>query len=263
MAKYRSRTTSYCNTVTLIFGVYMNSSGIYCVWDYGRPWGKYEWILYWRNTLMNCTSGFIHHTLTMKIRSSLIGICCIVALSGCWSSSDVEAIIVTLWEWETNVAVTIPAEFEQIPSALVENRQIINQILYSGRVPLTEDQIENSETYSLNLVITQSSISTWITYDQFAQTNMDKMQQYMIWYTKDETTLLNFDCGEEEISWIQTTFTIKDNYHQAKWMYLFYHYQFVYDNQWYIISLAWLPSESKALKNTFENITDSLACSWN
>lgn len=254
-------TTVYSSSATMISRLHMNSSGIYSLWNFWRQRRSYEWILYWWDDFVNHSSHFIHHTMTMKIWSGLIGVCCVVLLSGCGSSSDTTDTLLSLWG--SSLSVTIPDSFEEIPSRLVENRQITNQILYSGKEPLSASQIEQGQTYSLNLVVTQSSIATWITYDQFAQTNMDKMQQYMIWYQKKETTLENFDCGDEAISWIHSLFDIKDSYHQPNGTYSFHHYQFVYDNQWYIISLAGLPSESRTLTKTFKTITDSLGCNWN
>lgn len=251
--------TSYRSTIAWISCLHRNTLMIYSIWDCWRSWGEYEWVFYWWDDTVNHISHFISHTMTMKIWNSLIGLCCIILLAGCWSSSDAEATVLNLGDSE--LIITIPAVFEEIPSSLVENRQITNQILYSWRQPLTENQIEEGQTYSLNLVITQSAIATWISYDQFAQTNMDKMQQYMIWYQKEETTLETFECGEEEVSWIHTLFTIKDSYRQPTETYRFHHYQFVYDDTWYIISLAGLPTESRTLTKTFKTIRSSLGCS--
>ena len=196
----------------------------------------------------------------MRIWSCIIAWVCCVLLTGCWGWSSDSETTITLWanDW---IIATIPEGFEEIPSTLVENRQITNQILYSWRQPLSEEQIEDWATYTLNLIISQSAISTWVTYDQFAQVNMEKMQQYMIGFEKGETSLETFDCGENEISWVQSIFTVNDDYYQSWGAYRFYQYQFVYDNQWYIISLSSLPHESRTLRRTFKNILDSLECS--
>lgn len=198
--------------------------------------------------------------MTMKVRNSsiVVTLCGVVILSGCWSSWNSQPTIITLGD--NGLTVTIPEDFETIPSSLIENRQVTNQIVYSWRQPLSENQIEDWQTYSLNLVVTQSVIATWITYDQFAQTNMDKMQQYMVGYQKEEVTLESFECGDQEVEWIHTRFSIQDTSRQPKQTYMFHHYQFVYDNAWYIISLAWLPSESRTLSKTFKTVLTSITC---
>jgi hypothetical protein len=177
-------------------------------------------------------------------------------LVGCGSWDAIPENLRTL----DDITLTIPEWFSEIPSKLVENRQITNQILYAGKKDLTEDDIEDNISYTLNLIVTQSVIATWITYDQFAQVNTDKMQQYMIGYSRESNELLSFECWAVESQWIHTIFTIEDDYYQPGWIYRFHHYQFVHNAKGYIISLAWLPDQTRTLKKTFQSITDSLGC---
>lgn len=196
----------------------------------------------------------------MNIRTLVVAALSCLILVGCWGWSDA-----TTPEDQVvfdGVSVTVPEGFTQIPSQLVENSQITNKIIYAAKQLLSEEELLEASDYTLNLIISQSLIQSEITFDQFAQVNTEKMQQFMIGYTPGTKEVQSFECGEDQVvQWISLMFTIQDDYYRNWAKYQFYQYQFVYQDNGYIISLASDPSEQKTLKKTFEKILDSLGCS--
>lgn len=183
-----------------------------------------------------------------KIFSVCVCLTSTVALTWCfwWWSSD---------EWQPitfdTFNLTIGADYESIPPALVENKQIINKVLRSFKLP-------NPEWFDKNIVVTKSTIEQEIDYEQFATANEQKLSSQLVWYTAGDKELFVFSCLEEDdTTWIYAQFEITDPFYKTSDQYYIHQYQFVANDYGYIISYA---TDESWQEKLFKNILKSLEC---
>jgi len=191
-------------------------------------------------------------TLFFKRFISLTALCFVtLTLTGCfwWWSSDNADITVQY----DGITVVIPQEYQEVPSSLVENKQILNKVIKSFK--LIED-----EGYIDNIVITKSLIAESIDSAKFATANLDKLQENIIGFTPGQQTIDTVKCWENSsVETLRHSFSIKDSFYDNATEYFVDQFQFVYNGNWYIISSASDLSEKKITK-AFTKILKTFAC---
>lgn len=169
-------------------------------------------------------------------------------VSGCWSSSDPEVSLQTIGF--DQFALEIDSRFETIPPGLVENKQILNKVVHASRIP-------NSDWFDTNLVVTTSTINTTLTTQDFVSANEQKLNNQLVWYTPLEQYEQPFTCNNQEIPGIVSRFTVRETLFEWTDTYYLIQYQFVANQQGYIISYA---SDTQDDENLFQTIIKSLQC---
>lgn len=149
-------------------------------------------------------------------------------------------------------ALELPEAFVHVPPALVENKQLLNKVVKSFKIPA-----EEYGTFETNILISRSDLPPELDFDQFWTLNQQKLEWSLAGYTPEEKELVSFSCTDRTIQWILVTFTVQDPwYEQAPVVYLG-QYQFVDNQKWYIVSAAY-PTERD--RKQFRSIVKTLSC---
>jgi len=66
--------------------------------------------------------------------------------------------------------ITIPASYVDVSPALVENKQLVNKVLASFKIPA-----EVKGTFEPNIIITRSDLPPELNFEQFRMLNAQKL----------------------------------------------------------------------------------------
>ena len=132
---------------------------------------------------------------------------------------------------------------------MVENKQLINKILYSAK-------IDSEEWFDTNFIVTASVLPPTLDYEQFWTVNTNKIKQYVQWYIPGEKEIVTVECNGEQIKWIYVSFSVQDTLLQTNATYYMTQLQFVTNDTWYILSYATNNEDDRdALEKRMKNIT--------
>ena len=131
---------------------------------------------------------------------------------------------------------------------MVENKQLLNKVVKSFK--------RDSESwFDTNFIITKSQLPPSLDYEQFWTVNTNKLKAYVKGYQSNEKRIITIDCKNKEIKGIYISFSVKDSFMQRTSTYYMEQYQFVTNDQGYILSYAtdtekereWLEDKLKTL----------------
>lgn len=184
-----------------------------------------------------------------------VGICFFVLsffLVGCWSDAT---------DWGNNEEkkvtadwfhFTIPAWYESVIPALIENKQLVNKILLSYKLPSDEKWI-----FEQNVIFTRSSLPPDINFEQFWTLNAQKMSSELAWYTPWKKLVRLIPCEDREIQWLYVTFSLSDPRQTPPQKVWLAQLQFVDRYRGYILSAAY---RTESEQDWFEDLLDSFWC---
>lgn len=169
---------------------------------------------------------------------------CVLLLSGCGGDSLEDKTISF-----DGFSVDISGDFTTINKGLVENKQLINKILYSAK-------IDSNEWFDTNFIVTASLLPPTLDYEQFRTVNTNKLKQYVQWYIPGEKEIIEIACNGQTIKWIYVSFSVQDTLLQTNAIYYMTQLQFVANDTWYILSYATNNEDDRdALEKRMKNIT--------
>ncbi len=179
-------------------------------------------------------------------RSFLRCLCAsLVLLAGCgWTTADQEVSFEPF-------SLSIPGGYQSVSAGLVENKQILHKVVKSFKLP-TEAGV-----FSPNIVITSSAVAPKLDYEQFRTANNNKIKEDLKGYKAWKKDVVNFTCKDAEVAWIYIDFEVTDTYYKTEQTYYMAQYQFVYKEQWYIISFA---TGDPKLQNDLRSWIKTLHC---
>lgn len=147
---------------------------------------------------------------------------------------------------------TLPEWYESVIPALIENKQLVNKILLSYKLPSSQ-----TGTFEQNIIFTRSSLPPDINFEQFWTLNAQKMSAELSWYTPWKKQVRLIPCQDREIQWLYVTFSLNDprqNPPQQVWL---AQLQFVDRYRGYILSAAY---RTESQQEWFEDLLDSFGC---
>lgn len=144
----------------------------------------------------------------------------------CSRSVNVPTQEVVLSTW---LIIDIPQEREDIPSGLVENRQIMNKIIAAFRVP-------GDTSVQKNLLITKSPLELGMDLNDFWIRQSRRVQRYMAGFTLEKQTARTFVCDDRDIPGVYVEYYVTDSMRGDEQRYYFAQYMFTFSGHWYIIS---------------------------
>jgi hypothetical protein len=150
-------------------------------------------------------------------------------LTGCWGRRvSLEPISFDAF------SIGIPAWFESVSAWLVENRQITNRVVRAFR-------INDPTWFDQNIVITRSTIRPWLSFDDFAAANTQRMMRELVWFQPGRKELIKLPCESaphQTLEWILHSFVVTDTFFGQSPQYYIHQFQFVTEDSGYIISFA-------------------------
>ncbi len=150
--------------------------------------------------------------------------------------------------------IGIPEWFESVPVWLVENKQIINKVISAYRI--------NEPTwFDQNIVISRSIIRPWLSFDDFATANTQRMLRELVWFVPWKKEIITLSCDNQSdwtLQWILHSFVVEDTFFGQSPEYYIHQFQFVTEESGYIISFA---TDQQRQENLFKTIVKSLECS--
>ncbi|MBP7848395.1 hypothetical protein KA013_04260 [Patescibacteria group bacterium] len=108
----------------------------------------------------------------------------------------------------------------------------MHKVVKSFKLPTDEG------VFSPNIIITSSSVSPSLDYEQFWTANNNKIKQDLQGYKPGKKDVIAFTCDGQETQGIYLAFEVTDTFYKAQQTYYMAQYQFVYNDQGYIISYA-------------------------
>ncbi|USN54320.1 MAG: hypothetical protein H6765_07255 [Candidatus Peribacteria bacterium] len=125
---------------------------------------------------------------------------CSSILAGCSATSTKKQTIAF-----DDYRISLPAEYREVSSSLIENKQILNKVLKSYKK-------DEDRQFATNLVITKSVIAPELDYEQFWTANTNKLKSFLVGYQAGDKQLISFDCGETSIKGIYVSFSIENSF---------------------------------------------------
>lgn len=149
--------------------------------------------------------------------------------------------------------IDIPEGYQEVPTTLVENKQILNKVIKSFK-------LSDDEGYADNILITKSLIAPSVTSKQFASANREKLNSDIIGLVPGEQSLDTFDCGDAEITAYRSAFQVNETFYENASRYFVEQYQFVANEQGYLLSFA-TDQDAKQANRVMKKLIKSLKCS--
>jgi len=126
----------------------------------------------------------------------------------------------------------------------------LHKVVKSFKLPTDEG------VFSPNIIITSSSVSPTLDYEQFRTANNNKIQKDLQGYKPGKKDVIAFTCDGQEIQGIYLDFEVTDTFYKAQQTYYMAQYQFVYNEQGYIISYATGdPDQQNDLRDWIKTLT--------
>jgi len=173
--------------------------------------------------------------------------CILLAGCGWWSStSELDARIFD------GYSIQIDSTYTEVSPALVENKQLLNKVVKSFKLPS-----EEANAFEPNIIISRSDLPPSLDFDQFWTLNAQKLGTMLAGYTPGEKELLSFDCNGSVVQWIWVTFSVQDPWYKTAPQVWLAQYQFVDKQKWYIISAAFLTQKEQA---AFRDVIETIKC---
>lgn len=170
-----------------------------------------------------------------KILLTIIGLSSLV-ISWCWSSSSNTVTV-------QDFSFSLPTTFQSISASSLDKAQIAHSIIAAWRW-------DNS-----TLILSESSLPSNITLQQFTQDTQSRLNQEMIWYHDGKISSTSFTCNGKDI-WAYKHVFNQTDVQDAKKINMYYEQlYFVYNKNVYILSLA-----HQAENSIFSDIISSLWC---
>ncbi len=178
----------------------------------------------------------------------LLLICSVgVVFSGCTGSSSVER-EVRFGEY----VFSLSEEYVEVSPALVENKQLINKVIWSYKIPA-----EVKGTFEPNVIITRSDLSPDLNFEQFWTLNAQKLNANLAGYQPGSKEVFSFVCGDRTVQWLLVYFRLQDPWYTANPEVRMAQYQFVDQQKWYIISAVYMTEQEQ---KQFVDIVESFGC---
>lgn len=130
--------------------------------------------------------------------ASLLVSCLVLSACG-RSSSNTQIITFDAYR------MTIPSDYREVSSSLIENKQILNKVLKSFKK-------DEERQFASNLVVTQSEVAPELDYEQFYTANISKLSSFMVGYKANEKRVLTFPCNDDEIKGVYVSFGIENSF---------------------------------------------------
>jgi hypothetical protein len=179
-------------------------------------------------------------------RLGVFFICAVVLLSWCGRSTSVER-RVTL----EGYSFTLPADYIELSPSLVENKQLINKVIWSYKLPA-----EVLGEFEPNIIITRSDLPPELNFEQFWTLNTQKLNAQLAGYQAWSKEVISFTCGDRDVQWLLVFFRLQDPWYTTNPEVWLAQYQFVNNQKWYIISAAYkTENDQKSFRSLVETIT--------
>lgn len=146
--------------------------------------------------------------------------------------------------------IDVPENFVEVNPVLVENKQIVDKVIKAWK-------IDKESWFDPTLLFTKSIIWPSLDYEQFYTVNLKKFEQYVPWYVRGSREIKKFNCGEQKISWLWVTFSVKSWFLDDESLYYFGQYQYVYEWSGYILSYA---SDNNTERDAMKDVLTSIRC---
>lgn len=169
----------------------------------------------------------------------------LITLSGCGISSTATTSIEA-----GGFLIDVPENFVEVNPVLVENKQIVDKVIKAWK-------IDKESWFDPTLLFTKSIIWPSLDYEQFYTVNLKKFEQYVPWYVRGSREIKKFNCGEQKISWLWVTFSVKSWFLDDESLYYFGQYQYVYEWSGYILSYA---SDNNTERDAMKDVLTSIRC---
>jgi hypothetical protein len=149
----------------------------------------------------------------------------------------------------SNFLLPLDVSFIPVNSVLLENKQIINKVLWSWKKV-------NKTWFETSLVFTKSIIDPLLQLEQFVILNQKKFTSQLPWFISWWKELVFLACNESSIKGMWIEFSIKnwllDDFETLHFGQL----QFVYNGQWFILSfVSNLSTDVNIIKKTISSIS--------
>lgn len=183
-----------------------------------------------------------------RISFYILSLCCLGVLSWCGGGSSSESREVMIEKY----TFALPVSYIEVSSALVENKQLVNKVVWSWKIPA-----ELKGNFEPNIIMTRSDLPPELNFEQFRTLNAQKMSAWLAWYQPWTKEVVSFMCDEDVVQGLLVYFRLQDPRYTKSPEVWFAQYQFVHEQKWYIISAAY---QTEKEQTSFLNIVESLTC---
>ncbi len=185
----------------------------------------------------------------MNIRSIFYCGFCLLFLTWCFNASKSSTDIQIQASYFT---LLLDSSFVPVNSALIENKQIIDKIIWSWKKT-------NKSWFDTSLVFTESTIDPLLQTEQFVTLNNKKYLTELSWFVPWMREFTNLYCNNDIIKALQIEFTLKNWLLDDYQILYFIQLQFVYNKKWYILSyLTNTNSDINEIKSTLNSLSCKL-----
>lgn len=205
-------------------------------------------MIYRRVTARRRCSSFVYFSACMNyfvicsvVLSTFLLVWC--GSAGTWTSREVTV---------GSYVFSLPEAYTSVSPSLVENKQLTNKVIWSFK-----RSSSTTSGFEPNIIVTRSVIAPSLNFEQFRTLNTQKLQAELAGYQPGKKEVRAFSCGDRTIQGLIVFFRLQDPWSTKSPEVRLAQYQFVDQEQGYIISAAY---ETEQDQQWFVDIVDTLSC---